>query len=192
MEAYDAVVVAGGRATRLGGVDKGELEVGGRSLLSRALHAVAAAHHTMVVGGDRPLPAHVVSTSETPVGGGPAAALAAGLRYVDVDIVVALACDMPFLTQQDVCRLVLAVSDHTQADGVLLVDDAGRRQPLAAAYRTTALRAAFDALGEPDGASMWALTNRLTLIEATADSETTLDCDTWADVARSRDILEER
>lgn len=192
MEVYDAVVVAGGRATRLGGVDKGELEVGGRSLLSRALHAVAAAHLTVVVGGDRPLPAHVVGTSEIPAGGGPAAALAAGLAYVDADVVVALACDMPFLTQQHVNRLVRAVSEHARADGALLVDGAGRRQPLAAAYRTTALRSAFDALGEPDGASMWALTNRLTMIEATADSETTLDCDTWADVARSREIWEER
>lgn len=192
MEAYDAVVVAGGRATRLGGVDKGELEVGGRSLLSRALGAVAAAHHTVVVGANRPLPADVVSTRETPAGGGPVAALAAGLEYVDVDVVVLLACDMPFLTQQHVNRLVQAVSDHLHSDGALLVDETGRRQPLAAAYRTTALRAAVEALGEPAGASMWALTNRLTLIEAAADSETTLDCDTWADVARSLEILEGR
>ncbi len=192
MEAYDAVVVAGGRATRLGGMDKGALEVGGRSLLSRALHAVAAAHHTVVVGGDRPLPADVISTSEVPAGGGPVAALAAGLVHVDVDVVVALACDMPFLTQQHVSRLVRALTDHGAADGALFVDETGHRQPLAAAYRTTALRAAFDALGAADGASMWALTNRLTLIEATADSETTLDCDTWADVARSREIWEER
>ncbi|MBA2772832.1 MAG: molybdenum cofactor guanylyltransferase [Nocardioidaceae bacterium] len=192
MEAYDAVVVAGGRATRLGGVDKGQLEVGGVSLLSRALNAVAAAHHTVVVGGARPLPGHVVGTSEVPPGGGPVAALATGLAYVDVGVVVALACDMPFLTQQHVSRLVQAVTDERHADGALFVDGAGRRQPLAAAYRTAALRAAVDALGDPDGASMRALTNRLTLIEATADSETTLDCDTWADVARSRHILEER
>ncbi|MBA2699683.1 MAG: NTP transferase domain-containing protein [Nocardioidaceae bacterium] len=192
MVAYDAVVVAGGRGTRLGGVDKGKLDVGGRSLLSRALEAVVAARQTVVVGPSRPLPPEVVGTTEDPVGGGPAAALAAGLARVDADIVVALACDMPFLTNDHVTHLVEVVGDNPAADGAVLVDPAGRRQPLAAAYRTVSLRAAYDALGDPHGASMWALTNHLTLIETRADSETTLDCDTWADVVRSRDILEER
>ncbi|MDQ4138070.1 MAG: NTP transferase domain-containing protein, partial [Actinomycetota bacterium] len=39
-EAFDAVILAGGRAVRLGGIDKTALEVGGRSLLESALAAV--------------------------------------------------------------------------------------------------------------------------------------------------------
>ena len=39
-EAYDAVVLAGGAARRLGGVDKPGVRVGGRALLDRVLTLV--------------------------------------------------------------------------------------------------------------------------------------------------------
>jgi GTP:adenosylcobinamide-phosphate guanylyltransferase len=48
---YVAIVLAGGRGTRLGGRDKAAVEVAGRSLLERALSAVAGAA-TVVVFGD--------------------------------------------------------------------------------------------------------------------------------------------
>ncbi|NEC15321.1 NTP transferase domain-containing protein, partial [Streptomyces sp. SID8014] len=41
--AFDAVVLAGGGARRLGGVDKPGLRVGGRALVDRVLAACAAA-----------------------------------------------------------------------------------------------------------------------------------------------------
>ncbi|MGH8776871.1 MAG: NTP transferase domain-containing protein, partial [Jiangellaceae bacterium] len=49
-ERWDAVVLAGGRGSRLGGVDKPALRIGGRTLLDTALVATAAARSTVVVG----------------------------------------------------------------------------------------------------------------------------------------------
>ncbi|MBA3233135.1 MAG: molybdenum cofactor guanylyltransferase, partial [Propionibacteriales bacterium] len=89
-------------------------------------------------------------------------------------------------------QLLAAVTAHPAADGVAFTDTDGRRQPLAAVYRSTPLRVAARELGEVEGASMRSLTNPLTVVEVEADSETTLDCDTWDDVARARKILEER
>src|SRR5680860_874839 len=43
MVGVDAIVVAGGRGTRLGGADKASITVGARTLLERALAAVADA-----------------------------------------------------------------------------------------------------------------------------------------------------
>lgn len=192
MVAYDAVVLAGGRGARLGGVDKAALEVGGRTLLSRALAATGGAARTIVVGPSRPLPPGVLTVIEHPPGGGPAAALAAGLVAVEAEVVVALACDLPHLTGDRVARLVRTLSARAAADGVAYTDEEGRRQPLAAAYRAAVLRSAYHRLGEPHGASLHRLTRLLTVIELADDPETAMDCDTWADVARARDLVEER
>ncbi|MFF1746700.1 NTP transferase domain-containing protein, partial [Streptomyces mirabilis] len=50
---YDAVVLAGGAARRLGGADKPGLRVGGRPLLDRVLAACATAATTVVVAAPR-------------------------------------------------------------------------------------------------------------------------------------------
>ena len=46
---YDAIVLAGGRGSRLGGVDKGAVDIGGVTLLQRVLTATARQH---LVGHD--------------------------------------------------------------------------------------------------------------------------------------------
>lgn len=80
---FDAVVLAGGSASRLGGADKPSLEIGGRTLLEAALDACAAAGRTVVVGPARPVTRardrELLWAREEPVGAGPAAALAAGI-----------------------------------------------------------------------------------------------------------------
>ncbi|MEV6939475.1 NTP transferase domain-containing protein, partial [Streptomyces sp. NPDC051132] len=77
---YDAVVLAGGAARRLGGADKPGVRVGGRALLDRVLAACADARTTVVVATPRPTVRPVRWAREEPPGGGPVAALAAGLR----------------------------------------------------------------------------------------------------------------
>ncbi|MGO4426310.1 NTP transferase domain-containing protein, partial [Streptomyces sp. MCAF7] len=51
---YDAVILAGGAARRLGGADKPALRVGARPLLDRVLDACRGAERTVVVGPRRP------------------------------------------------------------------------------------------------------------------------------------------
>jgi molybdopterin-guanine dinucleotide biosynthesis protein A len=198
MSAYDAIVLAGGGGRRLGGVDKAEIRVGETTLLTRALDAVQEASRRVVVGPPRSLPFGVVRVQEDPPGGGPVAGLAAGLGEVREALVVVLACDMPFVDIELVTRLVTlarplgSATQHPSTDGALVVDEQGRRQPLAAVYRTTSLRTAVSGLGTTSGAAMRQLTAGLSLIEMTTAPHTALDCDTWEGVARSRQLLEER
>ncbi|MCU1446860.1 NTP transferase domain-containing protein [Cryobacterium sp.] len=77
---WDALIVAGGRAERLGGIDKTALVWHGRSLLEGVLGAAAGARRICVVGSDAVLPAAVLRTVERPRWGGPAAAIMAGLH----------------------------------------------------------------------------------------------------------------
>lgn len=175
---FDAIVLTGGRGRRLGGVAKADLEVAGRPLLDRARDAVAQARSTIVVGPDVP--------------GGPVAGLAAGLAHVRSDMVVLLACDMPLVSPDTVARLTGALAQAADCDGVLLTDDRGRRQYLAAAYRSASLQAAVRELGPPAGQSMRRLVEGLRLREVAAHSDEAMDCDTWPDVDRAVRLLEER
>ncbi|MEJ7743180.1 MAG: NTP transferase domain-containing protein [Nocardioidaceae bacterium] len=196
---FDAVVLAGGRGVRLGGVDKATLRLGGSTLLGRALTAVGEARLAVVVGASEQALAHIPVTAppclavcEEPRGGGPVAAIAAGLEYVDSSVTVVLACDMPLITARHIRHLCSHVSGSEPGpDGVLYLDKDGRRQPLAAAYQTEALRRALDSIGPPADAAVSKLLERLTMIEVEADAELTLDCDTWSDVERCRALVED-
>jgi molybdopterin-guanine dinucleotide biosynthesis protein A len=196
MLSYAAVVLAGGTGSRLGGVDKAEINVGGGTLPRMAIGATGWARATVVVGPDRDVPGDVLITQEDPPGGGPVAAVAAGLRLLAlddaVDVAVVLACDMPFVDSEAIHRLVRELAERPGVDAVMYVDADGRRQYLAAAYRTARLADAITAVGDPAGASMRSVVAGLTVAEIAAHPELTLDCDTWQDVERTRRLLEER
>ncbi|MFF9604397.1 NTP transferase domain-containing protein [Streptomyces sp. NPDC014684] len=190
---YDAVVLAGGAARRLGGADKPALRVGGRALLDRVLTACAGAATTVVVAGARPTARPVRWAREEPAGGGPVAALEAGLRLTTAEYTAVLSADLPFLEAATVRRLLTALWD-TGADGALLTDAEGRDQPLVAAYRTAALRRELAALaaghGGLTGLPLRRLTGALQLTRV-PDPLASFDCDTWDDIADARARIRE-
>ncbi|KUO21209.1 NTP transferase domain-containing protein [Streptomyces dysideae] len=190
---YDAVVLAGGAARRLGGADKPGLRVGGRALLDRVLAACDDARATVVVADPRPTARPVTWAREDPPGGGPLAALDAGLRHTTAEHVVVLSADLPFLEAGTVRRLLGALRAGG-ADGVLLTDADGRDQPLVAAYRAAALRrelaALTDAHGGLTGLPLRRLTGALDLTRV-PDPVASFDCDTWDDITTARARIRE-
>ncbi|SES28318.1 Molybdopterin-guanine dinucleotide biosynthesis protein A [Streptomyces sp. yr375] len=193
--AYDAVVLAGGGARRLGGADKPGVRVGGRALLDRVLGACADARATIVVAEPRPaLAARPVRWArEDPPGAGPVAALDAGLRQATADDVVVLSADLPFLAADTVRRLLTALRAG-RAEGALLTDADGRDQPLVAAYRTAALRRELAVLATDHGGLTGLPLRRLTAgLELTRvpDPVASFDCDTWDDIATARARIRE-
>ncbi|MEU3947435.1 NTP transferase domain-containing protein [Streptomyces sp. NPDC029526] len=190
---YDALVLAGGAARRLSGADKPGVRVGGRPLIDRVLGACAGARTTVVVADPRPTARPVVWAREEPPGGGPLAALHAGLGYSDADVAVLLSADLPFLGTHTVERLVTELCAGP-ADGVVLTDGDGRDQPLVAAYRTAALRrtltALFDRHGGVAGLPLRRLTAELDLTRL-SDPVASFDCDTWDDIAVARARIRE-
>jgi molybdenum cofactor guanylyltransferase len=188
---YTAVVLAGGKAARLGGRPKPQLEVGGRTMLAAVLGAVADASRRVVVGPPQPVPADVVLVREHPPGGGPVAALRAGLPSVTTDVVALLAGDLPFLT----AALVTDLRRELTGDGVLVVDDTGRDQLLLGVWRATALRAVVaDAAGPTSLRKVFApLTVRRVRPPVPPGSlPPWTDCDTPAELARARALADAR
>ncbi|KRD50458.1 molybdenum cofactor guanylyltransferase [Microbacterium sp. Root280D1] len=207
-----AIILAGGRASRLDGTAKPLLEVGGRTLLDRAIAAVDGCDPIVVVGPPAPTRVRVVWTRETPEFGGPVAGIAAGLALVDTADIVLLAADLPNaegavallhrhppLSADADGKIGKADADGKDGkadapstngahgiDGVCLIDASGRMQWLVGRYRTDALRSAAAAL--PDGgrdASLRSLLARLR-ISAIPAGDLATDVDTWDDLERAR------
>lgn len=188
---FDAVVLAGGSARRLGGLDKVMEPVGGHPMLEWALRACAAARMTVVVGGKRDIGRSITWTMEDPPGGGPLAATAAGLRslphYPLVPVVV-LAGDLPYVSSSTVDRLLEALDGW---DAAILSDAGGRWQPLAGAYARPALDAAVLRLGQTTGRPVRLLLNHLRVVTV-VDARAAKDCDTPEQLKAARADLEER
>lgn len=185
---WDAIVVAGGRSSRLGGIDKVALLFEGESLVERALRAVAGARRVIVVGPPelrRVLPAGVDLVTENPRFGGPASAIATGVSALGVSAsrIAVIAADMPRVTEA--LPELFGVGRLAQwADGVVASDAAGRVQPLLAIYSASALARAIAESGELTNASMRSLISRMLLCQVLLSDALCADIDTPTDAER--------
>lgn len=197
---YDAVVLAGGRATRLGGTPKPGIVVAGATLIEHALAATRDAARTVVVGPPDALPEaalaaakrsrpgrRVLRTREDPPFGGPVAGIDAGLRALaderPAPWVVVLAVDVPHAAAA-VPRLVDALESLGPAsDGAWLVREE-HPQWLVGGYRRDALQAALDAVRDTSvhGVPVKRLVADLACVGVPDAAGWSDDVDTWEDV----------
>ncbi|EMY34826.1 molybdopterin-guanine dinucleotide biosynthesis protein (MobA) [Arthrobacter crystallopoietes BAB-32] len=206
---FDAVVLAGGRSSRLAGSPKALLRLEGQSLLRRTLEAVRLAHRIAVVGpaeladeirhfNDRSggVP-EILLTREEPPFAGPAAGIAAGFRALGAvsgavddggalpgraDLTLILACDMPRAAQLPQ-QLLSAVAAEETAELWLPVDSGGRAQPLASCADSAALERALAGFtaAELEGLPVRKLLAGLATARFELQAGATDDVDTWAD-----------
>ncbi len=192
----DAVILAGGRAARLGGADKPSLTVGEQTMLATVVLACqeADAGRIVVVGPERDrLPVRFVR--EEPPGSGPVPALRRGLAELagprgpeDAgagDQVAVLAADLPFLQAAHLRGLLAAAASQT---GAVLVDDEDQPQWLIGCWRRRSLT---EKAGRYQGSSLRGLMTplapaRVHLEPAAGEPPPWLDCDTDADLRRAR------
>jgi molybdopterin-guanine dinucleotide biosynthesis protein A len=178
---FDAIVLAGAASRRLGGADKATVEIAGRTLLETALTAAHGAERIIVAGPRRNVPGDVVWVEEDPPGGGPVAAIAAALAQVREQWCLVLASDLPAVVGA-VPRLLMAASDAEVA--VLMAG--GRRNYLAAAWQSAALRGAVDRLDRVDGAAARELFAGVEVRDVIDEEDWGRDLDTWDDIERAR------
>ncbi|WP_231123439.1 molybdenum cofactor guanylyltransferase [Nocardioides sambongensis] len=177
---FSAIVLAGGRASRLGGADKASIELDGRTLLARSLDAVIDAAEVVVVGTQVPTERPVTFVVEDPAFGGPVAGLLTGRDQLlrRTPVLAVLAVDMPFLTATTFRRLTAAAVGH---DGAILTDPDGRRQ-LALVVETARLDAVRPGREEQHGAALHRLLEPFDLAEVDARGDEHRDVDTWTDL----------
>jgi molybdopterin-guanine dinucleotide biosynthesis protein A len=128
-----AFVLAGGKSSRMG-QDKAFLQLGGRTLLARALEvAGAVAACTWIVGSAAKFAAFGRVVEDVYAGQGPLAGIHAGLAITNTDLNLVLALDLPFL-DPDWLRYLIFRARQSRAL-VVTSRAAGGLQPLCAVYR---------------------------------------------------------
>lgn len=196
-----AILLAGGRARRMGGTPKTLLTVGGDRLIDLAVGAArdVGADPVVVVGPTVTGVDAVMWAREDPPFGGPAAATVAGLAAMRAAEggaaetsawTLLVACDLPGI-RGAVTRLVAdAALLPRDTDGLCLADASSRPQWLTGIYRTSALgRAARIARASRDharGLSVRSLLDDLAIAVVEAPVAETADVDTWDDLTDAR------
>ena len=132
------LVLAGGDSRRMGR-PKAWLEVGDTYLLRYVAERLAPAFSEVMVSFaepeqlEAPVPYRVVFDRRPSAG--PLAGLEAGLAAARHEVIFAVACDMPYVTQEVV---EMAVTAARRCDAAIPRID-GRAEPVCGAYRRTAL-----------------------------------------------------
>ncbi len=134
-----AVVLAGGRATRMGGTDKGLIDLAGRPMVAWVVDALRPQAACILVNANRNFDAYaafgcaVVPDLEQGFLG-PLAGLATGMVHAESDYVVTAPCDSPLVAPDLVERLYSAC--HGEAADIAVAHDGQRMQPVFALART--------------------------------------------------------
>ena len=148
-------MLAGGRSRRFA-PDKLAEQVNGRPLLDLTLSGIPADFEVILVGPSRPTVRPVELVREQPPGGGPAAALVAGLRHAlngSAEAFLVLPGDAPRAGAGAVVLLERLTADPaTQA--VVAVDDADQIQPLQLALSAQAAKTLVELAGPEQAANV--------------------------------------
>jgi len=203
------IVLCGGGARRLAGRDKTRELLAGSTVMDHLLDNLPPGWVAVCVGEERATTRPVRWRRESPAGGGPVAGIAAGLDYLErhdledhelerhdlerhdlgreqARICVVVGGDMPFAAPA-VPRIVAALNAGPGLDAVLAADPDGRLQPLLAAYRCGALRAALPP--EPGGARLMSVVGALVIGTVACEAPITLDVDTPEALEQARRMV---
>ncbi len=163
------VILAGGRARRMGGQDKGLLPLLGRPMIEYVLDALAPEADRVLINANRNEEIYArygvpVIPDLVPDYAGPLAGIAAAMAAADTDYVLSVPCDGPVLPGGLVSRLAEALIRH-RAD-IATVHDGTRLQPVYALL-SRGLLSSLDAYLENEGRKIdrWYQQHQLTIVD---------------------------
>lgn len=108
------VILAGGQGRRMGGLDKGWAELGGRPFIAHVLERLAPQVGTLMINANQNIEryralGHPVVTDRVDGFAGPLAGLESALRAAGTSYVLTVPCDSPFLPADLAQRLGAAL-----------------------------------------------------------------------------------
>lgn len=137
-----AVILAGGLARRMGGQDKGLIELNGQPMIEYILEALAPQVEGIIINANRNINSyrrygHPVVEDIIDGYFGPLVGIASGIKASNSGRVLAVPCDSPFVPDCLAGRLQAAMDDE-QAD-ICVATDGKRLQPVFALIRSELL-----------------------------------------------------
>ncbi|MGE5183969.1 MAG: molybdenum cofactor guanylyltransferase [Acidobacteriota bacterium] len=121
-----ALILAGGRATRLGGIAKHAIVIGGETILARQTRLLAPRVQEILISSPSDI-AGYRCVRDAFDAAGPLAGIAAGLAAAATPWLLVVAGDMPYLTGELVDALLAAAHDGVDA---VCVRERGLPEPL--------------------------------------------------------------
>lgn len=177
------IVLAGGRGTRMGGVDKASITLAGERLIDRLLRQLPYGAPVAVVS---PYRLGMPQVCESPLFGGPAAGIAAGhaaLVSFSEPTTAIFAVDAP--DSPRILPVLEQALESSDADAAVVTLD-GRLQPLCALWRTESLARALNELGNPRNQSVMRLLGLAKKITEVEGSAAVRDIDTLDELRERR------
>lgn len=191
-KAVRAVVLTGGRSSRMGGRHKPGILVDGRPVIERILSTLwsaAPSAEVVIAGSDTglspSLQQKVTVVREEPHFSGPVAGVAAALEVVSPSegVVLLLGGDLPFLSSTTLQKLLSVVI--AEAPVASCVDATGHLQYLCSGWQQSVLLAQLEQIENPIGVPLRALFEGLTPEVVDCDPDELRDIDTPDDLARA-------
>lgn len=132
-DSITGLVLAGGQARRMGGVDKGLVELGGRAMIEHVLDALRPQVRTLLINANRNRDAYArygceVIADAHPGYLGPLAGVASALEVVTTPYLLTAPCDSPLLPADLATRLSAAL--RRDRARIAVAHDGQRQQPV--------------------------------------------------------------
>jgi molybdopterin-guanine dinucleotide biosynthesis protein A len=192
-EDITGVILAGGRGRRLGGLDKGLIQIGSHRLIERVLESLEPQVATLMISANRNRERYEqygvpVVADSMPHHQGPLVGILSAMRAARTNWIVSVPCDGPLLPLDLVERLVHALSNDQGEIAIAVVGE--RLQPvysLQPVALADGLQSFLDS-GERR-ASDWAIRHRLCLADFADQPLAFANLNTPEDAARIAEHL---
>ena len=136
------LILAGGQARRMGGIDKGLIELGGRSMISYIIAALTPQVGDIIINANRNVSdyeayGYLVISDDMDNYLGPLAGMASGLKQCNTDYIATVPCDGPVLVD---CYVDTLISTAEKSNSKISVAFDGQRlQPVYALIHASLL-----------------------------------------------------
>ncbi len=180
------VVLAGGRARRMGGEDKGLLKVSGKAMIEYMIAALQTQVKNTVISANRNLSIYsrygfpVIADSGDGFDG-PLAGMASCMQAINTEYLITVPCDSPLLPEDYVMRMLTALEVDNADIGVA---DSGKRiQPVFSLLKCSLLESLMAYLNSGERKiDRWFQQHTMTRVDFSDKPETFINVNTPEDI----------
>lgn len=181
------IILAGGRARRMGGQDKGLIQLARKPMIEYVLNAIEPQVDAIIINANRNQKVYgkygypVVADQ---IGGycGPLAGMASGLQAAKTPFIVTAPCDTPLIPDDLVHKLYSILQDEDAE--ICTVHANGRLQPVFTLMKSELLSSMLDFLNSGERKiDKWFEKHRLAIADFSEQAETFININSAAELA---------
>lgn len=193
MNNITAVILAGGRATRMDGVDKGLLTFNKRPLIETSLQILDPWFETILININRNKSAYALYkktliTDESEDYLGPLSGMLAALKIAKTDVILTIPCDMPFISMQILNKLL--GKSIEAASRPVTVHDGNRLQPMVSLLHKSSIESLSDYLAAGDRkVDLWFERNNALTVSVKDNENQFFNINSKQDLTRAEEIF---